>query len=385
MIIATLYTLYGRRAGAELCFEKTISSVHSLYSDVKWIILCNTSAKEIIEREMPFAKAIYISYLDNQYKKAFWLEFLAGVFVDKLNADCFWIPSGCNHFPGRWKIPTLTTFHDLGEYHVANKYSKARMIFRKKICIPRNLKRGDSFTAVSRFTKDDMVKYLGLKDEMIRVVYNGVSPHESTVPHNSIEIIKKIGLKDGEYYFIPGRTDYIGKGLDILLSAYSVFRERHPEIKLVLVGPEGEGHYLLTRALEKKCNKDSVFYLGRVNDDTLVSLYSHCASTIISSRFEGFGFPVLEAMQYGVPIICSDAGALKEIAGEAALIFESGNVNQLVNQMETIYSASKGYISDLKRKGAYRLKSFSWNKCAQEMYEEFSALTVGALSSDNIS
>ena len=191
--------------------------------------------------------------------------------------------------------------------------------------------------------------------------------------------------KDGEYYFIPGRTDYIGKGLDILLSAYSVFRERHPEIKLVLVGPEGEGHYLLTRALEKKCNKDSVFYLGRVNDDTLVSLYSHCASTIISSRFEGFGFPVLEAMQYGVPIICSDAGALKEIAGEAALIFESGNVNQLVNQMETIYSASKGYISDLKRKGAYRLKSFSWNKCAQEMYEEFSALTVGALSSDNIS
>ncbi|MGJ1015316.1 hypothetical protein ACR77X_15520, partial [Bacteroides salyersiae] len=141
MNIATIYTLYGRRAGAELCFEKIIESIYSYNKSVNWTIFCNKQAEYILKEQYPFTQTVYIPYLDNQYKKAFWLEFLSQKEVTSKDFDCFWIPSGCNHFPGHWDIPVLTTFHDLGEYHIKNKYSFARTIFRKKICIPRSIKR----------------------------------------------------------------------------------------------------------------------------------------------------------------------------------------------------------------------------------------------------
>ena len=371
MIITTIYTLYGRRAGAELCFERTVDAIHQQYENVQWVILCNRSAKDVIEKEMPYAKPIYVSWLDNQYKKAFWLEFKAGKFVDNLNADCFWIPSGCNHFPGKWHIPTLSTFHDLGEYHVANKYSKTRMIFRKSICIPKNIKRAKRFTAVSEFTRKDMVRFLGMNEQQIKVVYNGASPHKTEIRTTSLPTIDKYGLKNKQYFFVPGRTDYIGKGLDILFDAYKQFVANHNDIKLVFVGPEGEGHILFVDAINSNSLKKNAMYLGRVDNDVLSSLYSHCMATIIASRFEGFGFPVLEAMQYGVPIICSDAGALKEVAGDAALIFKSGQPDQLLSMMERTALASPETINELSIKGKERLSLFSWERCAKEMYGEF--------------
>ena len=105
MNIATIYTLYGRRAGAELCFEKIIESIYSYNKSVNWTIFCNKQAEYILKEQYPFTQTVYIPYLDNQYKKAFWLEFLSQKEVTSKDFDCFWIPSGCNHFPGHWYNP----------------------------------------------------------------------------------------------------------------------------------------------------------------------------------------------------------------------------------------------------------------------------------------
>ena len=265
------------------------------------------SAFDVVNKNLPFAKPIYVKWLDNQYKKAIWLEFLSGKLIKEIKGDCFWIPSGCNQFPGKWNIPVVTTFHDLGEYHIANKYSMARMIFRKKICIPLNLKRAKRFTTVSEFTKQDMKRFLNLDEKLIQVVYNGVSPHSLCIPANASSIIEKLGLKKNGYFFTPGRTDYIGKGLDVLLCAFRSFSKKYDNISLVLVGPQGEGHKLFIMDVEEGEFKKRIHYLGRVDDETLVSLYGQSLATVISSRFEGFGFPVLEAMQYHTPIICSES------------------------------------------------------------------------------
>lgn len=375
MRIITIYTLYGRRAGAELCFEKTVESVYEHDDSVEWIILCNQSAKDVIEKKMPYTKAIYIKWLDNQYKKAFWLEFLSNKLIKKIDGDCFWIPSGCNHFPGKWNIPVVSTFHDLGEYHVANKYSKARLFFRKRICIPLNLKRANRFTSVSEFTKKDLIKFLKLDEKRIRVVYNGATPHALDKPANASAIVKSLGLKTGGYFFTPGRTDYIGKGLDVLLGAFRSFSERNEGVSLVLVGPQGEGHQMLINDVEEGTYKEYIHYLGRVDDETLVSLYTQSLATVISSRFEGFGFPILEAMRYNTPIICSDAGSLEEVAGDAALIFHSGDSYMLAQMMDRVYKAEEDVIDRLRKRGEERLKRFSWTDCAQLMLAEFKAVS----------
>ena len=371
MTIATIYTLYNRRAGAELCFEKVIESVYKYDKSINWIVYCNQQAKEVLDKNSSFAKIVYIPYLDNQYKKAFWLEFLSQKYITS-DIDCFWIPSGCNHFPGHWKIPVLTTFHDLGEYHIKNKYSIARTVFRKRICIPRSIKRSNAFTAVSAFTAKDLVHFLGISAEKIKVIYNGSSPHSLIALDEAYSIIKKMGLQKQRYLFTPGRTDYKGKGLDVLLEAFRRIRSYFPNLKLVLVGPEGEGHPAFLKDLAEDNYADShILYLGRVNDKELISLYSNCAATIIPSRFEGFGFPVLEAMAYNVPVICSDAGSLKEIAEDAAIIFKSGDPSDLSNSIKNLLEYNSSRIEELKNKGQKRLQNFTWEECAKQMIDSF--------------
>lgn len=374
MNIATIYTLYNRRAGAELCFEKVIESIYEYDKSVTWIVFCNQQAKDVLNENSPFVKAIYIPYLDNQYKKAFWLEYLSQKYITP-DIDCFWIPSGCNHFPGHWNIPILTTFHDLGEYHIKNKYGIVRTVFRKKICIPRSIKRSNAFTAVSAFTAKDMERFLSIPIQQIKVIYNGSSPHSPIILDETYSIIKKWGLQQQQYLFTPGRTDYIGKGLDVLLEAFRKIQSCYPNIKLVLVGPEGEGHSLFLKKIAEDNYADShILYLGRVNDKELVSLYSNCLATVISSRFEGFGFPILEAMTYKVPIICSDAGSLQEIAEDAAITFESGNSNDLSNSIKKLLGYNSSQIEELKNKGQKRLQTFTWKKCAQQMLDTFQAI-----------
>lgn len=379
MNIATIYTLYNRRAGAELCFEKVIESVYEYDKNTTWIVFCNQQAKEVLNSNIPFVKAVYIPYLDNQYKKAFWLEFLSQKHITS-DIDCFWIPSGCNHFPGHWKIPVLTTFHDLGEYHIKNKYSIARTIFRKLICIPRSVKRSHAFTAVSRFTAKDMERFLHIPIRQINVIYNGNSPHSFTTLENTYSIKKKWDLQSQQYLFTPGRTDYIGKGLDVLLEAFRKVRSFYPDIKLVLVGPEGEGHSSFLRNLAEDNYADShILYLGRVDDKELISLYSNCLATIIPSRFEGFGFPILEAMAYNVPVICSDAGSLQEIAENAAIIFKSGDSNDLSNSIKSLLGYSSLQVEELKNRGQKRLQAFTWEKCAQQMLKAFQTICERSL------
>ena len=372
MNIATIYTLYGRRAGAELCFEKIIESIYSYNKSVNWTIFCNKQAEYILKEQYPFTQTVYIPYLDNQYKKAFWLEFLSQKEVTSKDFDCFWIPSGCNHFPGHWDIPVLTTFHDLGEYPIKNKYSFARTIFRKKICIPRSIKRSKVFIAVSEFTARDMEIFLKVPIKEINVIHNGSSPHSFATFAESDSVLKKWELQKGAYLFTPGRTDYIGKGLDILLKSFREIRKYNPNLKLALAGPQGEGHNLLLEDLSKDQYADSnILYLGRVSDNELISLYANCLATIISSRFEGFGFPILEAMAYNVPVICSDAGSLPEVAGDAALIFKSENSKELSNTIKEILNFDNAQLEALKAKGQKRLQIFTWEKCAQQMYDVF--------------
>lgn len=374
MKIVTIYTLFKRRAGCELYFEKVIESVSRTDRSIKWIILCNKEAYSILSDQIQTfnIELLYVPYLNNQYTKAFWMEFLSKKVVNNLNADCFWIPSGNNYFPGRyWNIPILTTIHDLGEFRVKNKFGFVRMIFRKYISIPLSVSRSTAFTTVSQFTANDILRFLKIPKENIRVIYNGYSPHPTQMLQYSEQIIKKWGLSPQEYFFTPGRTDYIGKGLDILLAAFRKIRKQGANVQLVLVGPKGEGHNRLMKELGKNDCLGDIKYLGRVSDEELTALYRNCLSVIISSRFEGFGFPILEAMENAVPVICSDGGSLPELAGDAACLFKVGDIAGLSSLMWNALYTDTSVTAPLLQRGKERIQLFSWDKCAENMINEF--------------
>jgi glycosyltransferase involved in cell wall biosynthesis len=380
MKVATIYTLYGRRAGAEMCFEKALEAIRALRPDIHWTVFCNREAQAQLARIFPDLPTTYVPWLDSQFKKAYWLEFLSASVLAEAQPDLFWVPSGCNSFPGRWKeVPTVTTFLDLGEYRVKGKYDFKRTVFRKRICIPRAVKRSAAFIAISRFTADDMARFLNVR-ENVSVVYCGPSPH---VPRRRADAEKTLaegyGLVPRKYFFVPGRTDFIGKGLDLILEAQDrLGRDWPPSVQVVFVGPPGDGHArFLTRLNQSDPAGDRLKYLGRVDDDVLGALYQECLATVLPSRFEGFGFPVLEAMDYGVPVLCSDAGSLPEVAGGGALLFRSGDLHDLCLKLQQV-ADDTALREQLIREGRTRSQAFSWEACGKGMLEVFDR--VGATS-----
>ena len=382
MKIATIYTLYGRRAGAELFFERTVRTVAEKYPDVEWLAYCNDDAMKAMEGA-PRTELVRVPWLNNQYKKAFWLEFLAWGDLKRRGADCFWIPSGCNHFPGPWakRLPVVTTFLDFGEYHVAGKYSRARMIFRKAICIPRNLRRARNFTTISRFTTKDLHEMFGIAEGRIRTVYPGNSPHRGGAGGGDAaaeaKVLEGLGLRREGYFFTPGRTDYLGKGLDTLFAAFRRFAARHEGVELVLVGPQGEGY----ERMQADWARDGAAggrmrYLGRVEEEVLGALYGGALATVLPSRFEGFGFPVLEAMGKGSPVVCSDAGSLPEVAGDAAWMFPAGDETALEAALERC-AADGTAREEAVRKGRAQYGKFSWEATAEGMAAAFREAVEG--------
>ncbi len=370
MRAATLYTLYGRRAGAEMCFEKALEAMRLLRPGVSWTVFCNREARQVLARLFPGLATEYVPWLDSQFKKAFWLEFLSAPAVRRARPDVFWIPSGTNSFPGRWgRVPTLTTFHDLGEYRIQGKYDWIRTVFRKRICIPRAVRRSVAFTAVSRFTADDMARFLGIR-ENVAVVHNGPSPHRIAPVAGAADLLRsRHGLVARRYLFAPGRTDYVGKGLDLILEAYVRLREDvfADGLKLAFVGPPGDGHEtFLAHLARADAGRGELLYLGRVDDDVLAALYQECLATVLPSRFEGFGFPVLEAMDWGVPVLCSDAGSLPEVAGSGALLFRSEDMDDLCEKLRRI-AEDAALREELVRAGRDRSRRFSWEQCAAGM------------------
>ena len=368
MRVASIYTLFGRRAGAEMFFEQAVEAALRLFPEVKWTVFCNREAEAVLGRLGSGVEIVRVPMLDNQFRKAFWLEFLAGPAVDARNPDVFWNPSGCNYFPGRWRCPTVTTFLDLGEYRVAGKYDWVRMSFRKRICIPRSVRRSAAFTTISQFTADDLGRFLGVR-ENIAVIHPGPATHRSERPDHAEKTLQnRHGLESRRYFFVPGRTDYIGKGLDLILDAHDRSGAAWPEgVKLVFVGPPGEGHERFLAHLHRTDGgRGRALYLGRVAEDVLGALYRGCLATVIPSRFEGFGFPVLEAMGYGVPVLCSNAGSLPEVAGDAALLFASGEAGDLAAKLQQL-AAAETLRAQLVEKGRKRLANFSWEKCARSL------------------
>lgn len=367
MNAATLYTLYGRRAGAELCFEKTLAAMSEQDPDIHWTVLCNGESKPMVEDlGLSGVEAVRVPDLDSQFQKAFWLEFRSPAFFRSRPQDVFWNPSGCNHFPGKWPFPTVTTFLDLGEYHVRGKYDWKRTVFRKAICIPRSARRSAAFTAISRFTAQDAERILHLAH--VRPVLLGPSPHHLSPVSEAKAVLAQVlgGKVPGRFWLVPGRTDFVGKGLDLVLEAAAHDGARDA---VLFSGPEGVAHgAFLKRMAQIDGGRGRLRYLGRVSETVLSALYRECFAVVLASRFEGFGFPVLEAMDAGAPVVCSDAGSLPEVAGDAALLFPSGDADALAGCMARL-RGEPGLRERLQESGRQRSRHFSWEACGREMLD----------------
>ncbi|MBO0714148.1 MAG: glycosyltransferase family 4 protein, partial [Acidimicrobiales bacterium] len=157
---------------------------------------------------------------------------------------------------------------------------------------------------------------------------------------------------------IEPRKDHPG-----LVRAFDLLAGAHPELGLVLAGPDGWGTAALEQAVAASGVAHRIVRVGYVSEARRAALLARAAVFAYPSRYEGFGFPPLEAMASGIPVVTTDAGALPEVVGDGALMVPSGDPERLAGALETaLYDDCAR--AELVDKGRRRVACFRWDACA---------------------
>jgi glycosyltransferase involved in cell wall biosynthesis len=173
------------------------------------------------------------------------------------------------------------------------------------------------------------------------------------------------------------------KNLDCLLEAYARFRMQAPEYKLVVVGARKWKTSAIFATMQRLQLMPHVHFTGFVEDEDLPALYSGASMFVFPSLYEGFGFPVLEAMACGTPVITSCVSSLPEVAGDAALLIDPRNAEEITRSMLCLLQ-DQALAASLREKGLRQAQRFSWQQTAQQtlkVYEYMSGNDTSRSSS----
>ena len=255
------------------------------------------------------------------------------------------------------KPPLVVTVHDLVPLLFPETVTPWSRIY-SRLTLRRLLDAADMILTDSNNSAEDLRSLLHVPADRIRVVYIGIDESFLQAPDDLI------ARRTREPYVLFVGTPEPRKNLDRLIAAMAVLRARGLKERLVIAGAGGWG--------ATGMDAPNVERLGRVSEAELVELYRHASCLALPSLHEGFGFPALEAMAVGTPVVAGRVGALPEITGGAAVLVDPLNVNDIANGIEKAI-ANRDHLSALGRE---RAKDFSWTKAAAETMSAYRELLL---------
>ncbi len=279
--------------------------------------------------------------------------------------------------------PRVTTCHDLSSLHAAPDSTAGwRDNYREGLQAldHRRYHSADRVIAVSETTANALVTLLGVPARKIDVVYNGVdSTRWSPEPGERDAAVRaSYGLAERNYVLYVGAADR-RKNPDGMLQALALARRRDPELDVVLAWaaslPDPVRWRVMTEARAAGV-QDSILLLGYVPDTKLSALYRGAAAQLFVSRAEGFGYPVVEAMASGCPVITSNRSAMAEIAHDAAIQCDPEDHEAIADAIVSL-AGSSSERSRLSRAGSRRAQRFTCERMARETLETYRTLIRG--------
>lgn len=282
-----------------------------------------------------------------------------------------------HNLPLLWSKSSVLTIHDLinllnPEYH---------SLFRRKaykILLKCAVKWADRIITDSEYTKQDVIKHLNADEKKIKVIY--LASDERFHPIFNRHVVKntkrQYGIQ-GNYILTVGKF-YTHKNIPHLIKAFKgLVSKGHTEHKLLLVGEKYWGPanlHIQTMIAELKL-EEHVILPGHIDDEDMPAIYNGADLFVLPSLYEGFGLPLLEAMSCGIPLIASNVTSLPEIVGDAGILVNPYNIEELTQSMEVLLT-DQSLRNSLITKGLERAKTFSWEKCARETLDVYNELLI---------
>ncbi len=298
-------------------------------------------------------KLIELDIENSQIHRNLFLAIKLPNMVKRFGADIYWVPDSQATLYKPCRM--ISTIHDLAEYVIPEKYSK-KTAFIRRTYVRHQIRISDHIITVSEYSKDEIRKRFGLPDNRVSVVYNALAKKSNEW---------KTEEKSEDYILFVSEVER-AKNLGVLIEAYaSLNDELRKRFELKVVGKKGNNFEEVQGLIRQLGIEDRISFYGYLSDIELDEMYKKATVFVFPSVFEGFGYPVLEAMARGVPVICSNVSSIPEVGGDAVRSFNPYDSTQLVEQLVSVLE-DDGLRRNMIEEGLKRSKMFSSDKMAVE-------------------
>lgn len=289
-----------------------------------------------------------------------WFEFAVYHALKKYKADVFFSPDG--YLSLRSSVPQVGVIHDLNFVHHPHDLPWTSRIYYNYF-FPKFARKATHLITVSGYTKQDLIDTYCVPQEKITVTWNAAS--------EKFQPLEKHLQKDIQNQFASGRSYFLfvgsihpRKNVKRLLEGYLSYLQTDDTFDLVVVGEPMWKHNQELISLKH----DKIHFTGHLSLEVLSQVMGAASCFVFVPYFEGFGIPLVEAMQSGIPIIAGNRTSLPEVAGDAALYVDPYSVEEITQAMVRM-AQDEGLREELAQKGLDRARNFSWDESADKVWE----------------
>lgn len=294
-----------------------------------------------------------------------WFQFSVKNLLNKMKPDLFLSQDGFVCLGAKCK--QLNVIHDINFFHHKNDLKWLTGKYYNHY-FPKFAAEATRIATVSEYSKKDIAENYKIDPKKIDVVYNGINSFFKPLGEDEKTKTRE-KFTNGKNYFVHVGSLIPRKNIVNLVKAFSLFKkENNSDMKLVLSGQDYWGITEVYKTIKENALDTEVVFTGRLADDDLAAIMGSALALTFVPYYEGFGIPLVEAMQAQVPIITSNVTSLPEIAGDAALYVNPLDANEIKNAMSRIYT-DEHLRKKLVEKGLIQKEKFSWDKSAELLWQ----------------
>lgn len=297
------------------------------------------------------------------------LFFIIPFLIRKYKIDIVFEPAHFGPFNLPKKTKRVTMIHDLTPI-LFPQYHRWHSRVLQQLFLPRILQKANLILSNSDTTSNDIMKYQrNINKDKVKRIYLGKDEYYSPILEN-----EKITQPKPNPFFLFVGTIEPRKNIIYLLDAFEIFKKNDDKaIRLKIIGGKGWKYESIFKKLETHPNRNEIEYLGFVEKNELKYYYNHAMVMIYPSLYEGFGFPIVEAMSCGTNVITSNISSMPEVGGEMAYYCNPGNVESLT---ELMHQFSNGTLGRTTNELLSYVARFSWMQYAEAFEDALRTLSI---------
>ena len=294
-----------------------------------------------------------------------WFHLSVKNLLNQLKPDLFLSPDGFLALGAKCK--QLSVIHDINFFHNPKDLKTLTSKYYNYF-FPKYAKEATRIVTVSEYSKEDIETNYVINKDKIDVVYNGINEGFKAIPETEKQLVKD-QFTNGKNYFLFVGSQSPRKNLNRLIESFDLFKaQTQSDFKLLLVGAVYSKEKDVKKVISHSKYKNDIIFAGRQPQAILEKIMASAFALTFVPYFEGFGIPIIEAMQCETPVICSRTTSMPEIGGDAVLLVNPFNANNISEAMIELFT-NESFRLQLIEKGIQRKKQFSWDKSANLLWE----------------